>query len=70
MSDANKGKAADSRTIYRKAVAGLAALLIILLVLVFVPVGTLIYWRGWAFILSFAVSVTLVSLYFLKTDIY
>lgn len=62
-------KGISSQAIAGKAVAGLLFLLVILVILIFLPVGNLGYWRGWGFFLSFAIPVIIISLYFMKTDI-
>jgi protein-S-isoprenylcysteine O-methyltransferase Ste14 len=64
-----EGSTAGSRVVAGKAVAGLTSLLIILFLLIFMPVGTLFYWRGWGFFLSFSFSVIIITGYFMRTDI-
>ena len=55
-----------SSTLAWQATVGLLFLLLVMGLLIFIPVWTLNYWQGWAFLLSFAVPVTLISAYFLK----
>jgi protein-S-isoprenylcysteine O-methyltransferase Ste14 len=42
--------------------------LVVFGVLVFVPAGTLDYWQGWAFLVVFALSTWIPSLYLLRTN--
>lgn len=37
-------------------------------VLIFGPAGTVVYWRGWAFILVFAICTNIIGLYLARTD--
>ena len=50
------------------AFVGLAQLVLILAVLLFLPAWTLNYWQAWVFLLVFGVSVFLITLYFLRKD--
>ncbi len=47
---------------------GLAQLILILAVLLFLPTWSFHYWQAWIFLLVFAVSVLLITLYFLQKD--
>ena len=47
---------------------GLANLMIILALLLFLPAWSLHYWQAWIFLLVFSVSVLLITLYFLQKD--
>ena len=51
-----------------QAFVGLAQLVLILAVLLFLPAWTLNYWQAWVFLLVFGVSVFLITLYFLRKD--
>ena len=53
----------------RKALVGLASLAVMLLLALFLPAGTLGYWQAWAYWLLFVVSVSAISLYFLRYDV-
>ena len=53
----------------RQALVGLASLAVILLVALFLPAGTLGYWQAWAYWLVFVVSVSAISLHFLRHDV-
>src|ERR1051325_6534967 len=50
------------------AFVGLAQLVLILAVLLFLPAWTLNYWQAWVFLLVFGGSVFLITLYFLRKD--
>jgi len=52
----------------RRAMIGLGNLLFILVLLLFLPAGSLDYWEGWLFILVFFSSVLAITLYFPKKD--
>jgi protein-S-isoprenylcysteine O-methyltransferase Ste14 len=55
------------RTVLRataSAVLGIGAFLVLL----FVPAGTLNYWQGWAFLIVFALSTWIPSLYLMRTN--
>ena len=47
---------------------GLANLIIILALLLFLPAWSFHYWQAWIFLLVFSVSVLLITLYFLQKD--
>jgi protein-S-isoprenylcysteine O-methyltransferase Ste14 len=54
--------------LHQKAFGGLAALLLVMAALVFVPAGTFRYWQAWAFLaVYFAASLT-ITLYLMKAD--
>ena len=52
----------------RTVVLGLARLQVILMLLIFVPAGTLRFWPGWLFSMVFLASVVFLTFYFLKRD--
>jgi hypothetical protein len=52
----------------RKALFGLAQLVIILGVLLFVPAWSVDFWQAWVFLFVFSIAVTAITLYFLKND--
>ena len=47
---------------------GLAQLLIVLAILLFLPAWSFNYWQAWLFLLVFSVSVLLITFYFLQKD--
>ncbi len=51
-----------------KALFGLAQLVIILGVLLFVPAWSVDFWQAWVFLFVFSIAVTAITLYFLKND--
>jgi protein-S-isoprenylcysteine O-methyltransferase Ste14 len=70
MDEAQKMKFKSSRqSTLLRAAGGLLFLLFVLLVLIFMPVGTLVYWKGWALFISFAIPVIFITSYFMKSDI-
>jgi predicted tellurium resistance membrane protein TerC len=52
-----------------QAVIGLAALVVILWLALFLPAWSLEYWQAWTYWFVFVVCVTSVSVYFLKKDL-
>jgi protein-S-isoprenylcysteine O-methyltransferase Ste14 len=52
----------------RTLVLGLARLQVILMLLIFVPAGSLRFWQGWLFAMVFLASVVFLTFYFLKRD--
>ena len=70
--EAKKGKTKEEKmnkdTLSKRTFEGLAQFLIVLWLLIFLPIWTLSYWPGWAFFITFSISVTLITLYFLKKD--
>jgi protein-S-isoprenylcysteine O-methyltransferase Ste14 len=52
----------------RRALSGLVSLLVILGLLLFLPAWSLHFWEAWIFWLIFSVSVTIITIYFLKKD--
>jgi len=55
--------------IKKRALIGLAALAAILWVALFLPAGSLNYWQAWTYWLVFLISVSAISVYFLKKDL-
>lgn len=55
-------------TILVKAYAGLAILIVILGVLVFVPAGTMSYWQGWVYLALFFLCCLIITLYLMRSD--
>jgi protein-S-isoprenylcysteine O-methyltransferase Ste14 len=51
-----------------KALLGLANLVVVMAVLVFVPAGTWRYWEGWVFLLLFSSCALAISLYLVRRD--
>ncbi|HEX9333695.1 MAG TPA: isoprenylcysteine carboxylmethyltransferase family protein [Anaerolineales bacterium] len=51
-----------------QALMGLAQLVLILAIFLFLPGWSLNYWQAWVFLFVFSLSVLLVTLYFLKND--
>src|SRR5689334_9612109 len=51
-----------------KSFLGLAQLIIVIAVLLFLPAWTFHYWQAWVFLLVFGISVFLITLYFLRAD--
>ncbi len=60
--------ASGTNNLQRTVVLGLARLQVILMLLIFVPAGTLRFWQGWLFSMVFLASVVLLTFYFLKRD--
>jgi protein-S-isoprenylcysteine O-methyltransferase Ste14 len=52
-----------------QAIIGLAALSALLWLALFVPAWTINYWQAWTYWLAFVVSITIISVYFLKKDL-
>jgi protein-S-isoprenylcysteine O-methyltransferase Ste14 len=53
----------------KEAIAGLAALAVVLWLALFVPAGALSFWQGWAYWLIFMSCVTAISVYFMRGDL-
>ena len=60
--------AGGTGNLQRTVVLGLARLQIIVMLLIFIPAGTLHFWQGWLFSMIFLASVVLLTFYFLKRD--
>jgi protein-S-isoprenylcysteine O-methyltransferase Ste14 len=60
--------AEGTQELTRKALFGVAKLLILLGILLFVPAWSLHFWQGWTFWLIFSASGLLINFYFLKRD--
>jgi len=58
-----------SLSVTEQAVIGLAALAIVMWLALFLPVWSLDYWQGWIYWAAFFVSVTTISVYFMKKDL-
>lgn len=54
--------------LYLKSFTGLAVLLGILTVVLFLPTRSLDFWQAWTYLLTFGVSCALITLYFIKND--
>jgi protein-S-isoprenylcysteine O-methyltransferase Ste14 len=52
----------------RKALIGLAQLVIVLGVLLFVPAWSVDFWQAWVFLFIFSIAVVAITLYLLKND--
>ena len=52
----------------KKALFGLAQLVIVLGVLLFVPAWSVDFWEAWVFLFTFSIAVLAITLYFLKND--
>jgi len=52
----------------RKALFGLAQLVLVLGVLLFVPAWSVDFWEAWVFLFIFSIAVLAITLYFLKND--
>src|SRR5579871_4160496 len=52
----------------KEALAGLFRFFIILTVLLFLPGWTFRWWQGWLFLGVFSVSISIITLYIMKTD--
>jgi protein-S-isoprenylcysteine O-methyltransferase Ste14 len=55
--------------IKKQALIGLAALAAVLWLALFLPAGSLNYWQAWTYWLVFSISVSAISIYFLKKDL-
>jgi protein-S-isoprenylcysteine O-methyltransferase Ste14 len=60
--------ASHSNDLIRKSVLGLLNLFIILVLVLFLPVGTIHYWQAWIYLFAFMTPSTLITIYFLKYD--
>jgi len=60
--------ASGTSNLQREVVLGLARLQVIMMLLIFVPAGTLRFWQGWLFSMVFLASVVFLTFYFLKRD--
>ncbi len=56
-------------SIKKQAITGLATLAVVLWLALFVPAWTLNYWQAWTFWVIFVVSITTISIYFIKKDL-
>jgi protein-S-isoprenylcysteine O-methyltransferase Ste14 len=52
----------------KRALAGLAALVLVLWVVLFLPSWSLDYWQGWVYWVIFSSSVSAIAVYFLRSD--
>jgi protein-S-isoprenylcysteine O-methyltransferase Ste14 len=59
----------EKSRVTKQAIAGLAALAVVLWLALFVPAGTLGFWQGWAYWLIFMSCVTAISVYFMRGDL-
>lgn len=60
--------ASGGKNLQREAALGLARLQVIMMLLIFIPAGTLRFWQGWLFSIVFLASVVFLTFYFLKRD--
>ncbi len=60
--------AGGAGNLQRTVVLGLARLQVILMLLIFLPAGSLRFWQGWLFSIVFLASVVPLTFYFLKHD--
>ncbi len=51
-----------------KSFIGLAQLIVVLAILLFLPAWSFNYWQAWIFLLIFSISVFIITLYFLRED--
>ena len=58
----------SSASLTRRAMVGLAQMLIVMALALFVSAWSLHYWQGWTFLAVFSVAVTIITFYFLKHD--
>ena len=54
--------------LFVRAFGGLIFLLVVLGLLLFIPAGSLAYWRAWVFLADFGVCVVLVTAYLMRND--
>ncbi|HJU10584.1 MAG TPA: isoprenylcysteine carboxylmethyltransferase family protein [Candidatus Binataceae bacterium] len=52
----------------RKALIGLAQLEVLMALVLFIPAGSIRFWQGWVYWALFSISVTAITLYFLRYD--
>ena|SRR6516164_1677828 len=52
----------------RKSLIGLVQLQVVMVLLLFLPAGSLSFWRGWVYWILFSLCVIAITLYFLKYD--
>jgi protein-S-isoprenylcysteine O-methyltransferase Ste14 len=57
-----------ANNLQRTVVLGLARLQVILMLLIFLPAGSLHFWQGWLFSIVFLASVVMLTFFFLKRD--
>ncbi len=67
MADATQ-TASGTPNLQRTLALGLARLQFILMLLIFLPAGTLRFWQGWLFSMVFLASVVFLTFYFVKRD--
>lgn len=56
------------KELYRRALFGLAGLILILGIIIFLSAGSVRFWEGWSYLSIFAICVTIITIYFLKKD--
>ena len=56
------------KDLHRKALIGSLRMLVILLIAVFVPAGTLRYWQGWVCLAAFFIPASIISVWVAKRD--
>ncbi len=56
------------KTLSQRAAVSMAGFLIVLAALTFLPAGTINFWQGWLFWMSFSISVIAITVYLLKDD--
>jgi len=56
-------------SITKQAVLGLIALAVVMWIVLFLPAGSLNYWQGWVYWITFFVCVSFISAYFIRKDI-
>src|SRR6202035_60870 len=56
------------KDLHRKALLGILRTLVVLVIAVFVPAGTLRYWQGWACLASFFIPACVITVWVAKND--
>jgi isoprenylcysteine carboxyl methyltransferase (ICMT) family protein YpbQ len=60
--------ATGGKNLQREVALGLARLQVIMMLLIFIPAGSLRFWQGWLFSIVFLASVVFLTFHFLKRD--
>ena len=61
-------RASEASNLQRTVVLGLMRLQVIMMLLIFIPAGSIHFWQGWRFSIVFLASVVFLTFYFLKRD--
>jgi protein-S-isoprenylcysteine O-methyltransferase Ste14 len=56
------------KSVTKKAITGAAWLLLVIALMIFVSAGSIRFWQGWIYASVFAISVVVITIYFLRHD--